>query len=110
MSALLPGKNEVVVTVSQSGQTSALLQCVSLAMEAGATTIGRTPQGTPLSQQSSIPISVNMEEDHPAFCTGILSHCAYGGNRCVGYGSGAKQETPVKRTPQPLAQEPEGIA
>lgn len=67
MSAISLGKDDVVVAISQSGQTRALLQSVSLAMEAGATVIGLAPQGTPLSEQCSIPIYVNMEEDHQAF-------------------------------------------
>ena len=57
----------MVVAISQSGQTRALLESVSLAMEAGATVIGLAPQGTPLSKQCSIPIYVNMEEDLQAF-------------------------------------------
>lgn len=67
MSAISLGSDDVVVAISQSGQTRALLQSVRLAMEAGATVIGLAPQHTPLSQQCSIPIYVNMEEDHQAF-------------------------------------------
>jgi RpiR family transcriptional regulator, carbohydrate utilization regulator len=67
MSAISLGADDVVVAISQSGQTRALLESVSLAMEAGATVIGLAPQGTPLSKQCSIPIYVNMEEDLQAF-------------------------------------------
>jgi RpiR family carbohydrate utilization transcriptional regulator len=61
------GSEDVVVAISQSGQSRALLQSVRLAREAGATVIGLAPMNTPLSQQCSIPIYVNMKEDHQAF-------------------------------------------
>lgn len=64
MSAISLGSDDVVVAISQSGQTKALLQSVSLAMDAGATVIGLAPQDTPLSRRCSIPIYVNREEDH----------------------------------------------
>lgn len=67
MSAIALGKDDVVVAISQSGQTRALLQSVSLAMEAGATVIGLAPQGTALSKQCSLPIYVNMKEDLQTF-------------------------------------------
>ena len=64
MSAISLGKEDVVVAISQSGKTRALLESVRLAREAGATVIGITPQATPLAERCSIPIYVNMEEDH----------------------------------------------
>ncbi|MCH7817644.1 MAG: SIS domain-containing protein [Proteobacteria bacterium] len=67
MSAISLNSNDVVVAISQSGQTRALLQSVSLAIEAGATVIGLAPKNTPLSEQCSIPIHVNVEEDHQVF-------------------------------------------
>ncbi len=63
MSAISLGKDDVVVAISQSGQTQALLQSVRLAMEAGATVIGLAPQDTALSELCSIPLYVNVEED-----------------------------------------------
>jgi len=66
MSAISLGKKDVVVAISQSGKSRALLQSVRLAREAGATVIGLTPQHTPLSRLSSISIHVNMEEDDHA--------------------------------------------
>ena len=63
MSAISLGKDDVVVAISQSGQTQALLQSVRLAMEAGATVIGLAPQNTALSKLCSIPLYVNVEED-----------------------------------------------
>ena len=66
MSAISLGSDDVVVAISQSGKTRALLESVRLAREAGATVIGLTPQGTPLAERCSIQIYVNMEEDYQA--------------------------------------------
>ena len=63
MSAISLGTEDVVVAISQSGQTRALLESVSLAREAGATVIGLAPQNTPLSEQCTIPIHENIEEE-----------------------------------------------
>jgi len=63
MSAISLGKDDVVVAISQSGQTQALLQSVRLAIEAGATVIGLAPQDTALSELCSISLYVNVEED-----------------------------------------------
>ena len=76
MSAISLGEEDVVVAISQSGQTRALLQSVNLAKEAGATVIGLAPQNTPLSKICTIPIHVNMEEDVQAF-TPISSRIAH---------------------------------
>jgi len=67
MSAISLGKKDVLVAISQSGKSKALLQSVRLAREAGATVIGLAPQKTPLCSLSSIAIHVNMEEDNQAF-------------------------------------------
>jgi RpiR family carbohydrate utilization transcriptional regulator len=67
MSAISLGTEDVVVAISQSGQTRALLESVSLARQAGATVIGLAPQKTPLSEQCCLPIYVNMKEEHQAF-------------------------------------------
>ena len=76
MSAISLGEEDVVVAISQSGQTRALLQSVNLAKEAGATVIGLAPQNTPLSEICSIPIHVTMEEDMQAV-TPISSRIAH---------------------------------
>jgi len=76
MSAISLGKRDVVVAISQSGKSKALLQSVKLAREAGATVIGLAPQNTPLSKLSSIPIFINMEEDNQAF-TPVSSRIAH---------------------------------
>ncbi len=76
MSAIALGTDDVVVAISQSGRTSALLESVSLAIEAGATVIGLAPEGTPLAKLCSISIPVNMEEDLQA-ATPVSSRIAH---------------------------------
>ena len=63
MSAISLGDEDVVVAISQSGETQALLQSVELAREAGANVIGLAPQNTSLSRLCNLAIYVNMEED-----------------------------------------------
>ncbi|MEQ8408762.1 MAG: SIS domain-containing protein [Gammaproteobacteria bacterium] len=76
MSAISLGSEDVVVAISQSGKTKALLEGVQLAMEAGATVIGLAPAGTPLNKQCTIPITVNMKEDSQA-STPVSSRIAH---------------------------------
>ena len=76
MSAIALGSDDVVVAISQSGETQALLQSVRLAREAGAKVIGLAPENTSLSKQCSIPIYVNMEEDLQSY-TPVSSRIAH---------------------------------
>ncbi len=76
MSAISLGEHDVVVAISQSGRTKALIQSVKLAMEAGATVIGLAPAKTPLSVLCSIAIHVNVEEDQHEF-TPVSSRIAH---------------------------------
>ena len=76
MSAVSLDREDVVVAISQSGKTKALLESVQLAMDAGATVIGLAPAGTPLNRRCSIPITVNMEEDQRA-STPVSSRIAH---------------------------------
>ena len=62
MSAISLGKEDVVVAISQSGETQALLQSVNLAREAGAVVRGLAPQNTSLSKLCNLAIYVDMEE------------------------------------------------
>ena len=66
MSAISLDERDVVIAISQSGQTRALLDSVRLAMEAGAAVIGLAPKDTPLSDLCSIPIHVNVREENQA--------------------------------------------
>jgi RpiR family carbohydrate utilization transcriptional regulator len=76
MSAISLSEKDVVVAISQSGRTKALIQSVNLALEAGATVIGLTPQNTPLSELCSIAIHVNVEDDQHEF-TPVSSRIAH---------------------------------
>jgi RpiR family transcriptional regulator, carbohydrate utilization regulator len=76
MSALSLSESDVIVAISQSGRTRALIQSVELALEAGATVIGLAPQDTPLIKLCTIPIFVNMEEDLQVF-TPVSSRIAH---------------------------------
>ncbi len=76
MSAISLSDKDVVVAISQSGRTKALIQSVNRALEAGATVIGLTPQNTPLSELCSIAIHVNVEDDQREF-TPVSSRIAH---------------------------------
>ena len=76
MSAISLGKEDVVVAISQSGETQALLQSVNLAREAGAVVLGLAPQNTSLSKLCNLAIYVDMEEGLEWF-TPISSRIAH---------------------------------
>mgnify|MGYP003667368597 FL=1 len=67
MSAISLQPSDVVVAISQSGRTKALIQSVKLAKEAGATVIGLIPENTALAELCDFPIHINMEENHLEF-------------------------------------------
>lgn len=76
MSAISLKPGDVVVAVSQSGRTKALIQSVNLAREAGATIIGLVPRGTPLADLCDLPIHVNVEESELVY-TPVSSRIAH---------------------------------
>ena len=76
MSAISLGSEDVVVAISQSGETHALLESVALAREAGANVIGLAPHNTSLSRVCNLAIYVNMEEDLKSF-TPVSSRIAH---------------------------------
>ncbi|GAA5443813.1 HTH-type transcriptional regulator HexR [Microbulbifer sp. NBRC 101763] len=63
MSAMSMQPGDVVVAISQSGRTKALLRSMSMAKEQGALVVGLAPSGSPVAQQASIPLEVDVEED-----------------------------------------------
>lgn len=63
MSAMSMFPGDVVVAISQSGRTKALLRSMGMAKEQGALVIGLAPSGSPVAQQASIPLEVDVEED-----------------------------------------------
>ena len=76
MSAISLGPEDVVVAISQSGETQALLESVALAREAGANVIGLAPHTTSFSRVCNLAIYVNMEEDLKSF-TPVSSRIAH---------------------------------
>jgi RpiR family carbohydrate utilization transcriptional regulator len=63
MSAASLSPGDVVVAISHSGRTKALLDSSQLAKEAGATVISLCPNHTPLADIADIPIYVDVVED-----------------------------------------------
>ena len=63
MSATSMQEGDVVVAISQSGRTLALVNSLKLVKEAGGTVIAIGPSGTPVLEVADIPIEVNVEED-----------------------------------------------
>lgn len=63
MSALSLETRDVVVAISQTGRTSALLDAMKLAQQAGARVIGLAPGDTPVARQCDIAIHLDIEED-----------------------------------------------
>ena len=76
MSAISLKKDDVVVAISQSGRTKALIQSVNLAKEAGATVIGLVPSQTPLAELCSLPIHINVKDNQHLF-TPVASRIAH---------------------------------
>ncbi|WP_323846172.1 transcriptional regulator HexR [Microbulbifer magnicolonia] len=63
MSAMSMAPGDIVVAISQSGRTKALLRSMGMAKEQGATVIGLAPSGSPVARQATIPLEVDVEED-----------------------------------------------
>lgn len=63
MSATSMQEGDVVVAISQSGRTSALMSSLTLVKDAGGTVIAISPSDTPISELADIAIEVNVEED-----------------------------------------------
>lgn len=63
MSAMSLDHQDVVIAISQSGQTTALLDAMRLANQNGACTISLAPSGTPVARESKIAINIDAEEE-----------------------------------------------
>lgn len=63
MSAMSLSANDVVVAISQSGKTRALIEAIKLANNAGAKTIALAPTDSPVAKASQIPIYIDAEEE-----------------------------------------------
>ena len=63
MSAVTLKEGDVVVAISQTGRTKALVASVRLARDAGATVIGLCPSDSPLASEVSLPLYIDVHED-----------------------------------------------
>ncbi|WP_136065089.1 transcriptional regulator HexR [Modicisalibacter radicis] len=63
MSAATLKEGDVVVAISQTGRTRALVDSVRLARETGATVIGLCPSDTPLAEEVGLPLYIDVHED-----------------------------------------------
>jgi RpiR family carbohydrate utilization transcriptional regulator len=64
MSANSLSKNDVVVAISQSGTTSALIDSVKIVRKAGVKVIGIMPGNTPLAAICDFPITINVGDNY----------------------------------------------
>ena len=63
MSAMSMQPGDVVVAISQSGRTEALINAIDVVRSVGGIVIAIAPSGSPVIQKASIPIEVDVEED-----------------------------------------------
>ncbi len=63
MSAMSMQPGDVIVAISQSGRTKALLHSMEMVKQAGGIVIAIAPSGTPVINNATIPIVVDVEED-----------------------------------------------
>ena len=63
MSATSLNAGDVVIAISQSGRSQALLDSMDLVKQAGGLVIGLAPSGSPVALRASIPIEVDAKED-----------------------------------------------
>lgn len=63
MSAMSLEAGDVVVAISQSGRTQALIDAMALVKEAGATVIGLAPSGTPVAEGADIALHIDVKEE-----------------------------------------------
>ena len=63
MSAMSMQPDDVVVAISQSGRTKALLHSMDMVKQMGGIVIGLAPSHSPVIKNATIPIEVDVEED-----------------------------------------------
>jgi len=77
MSAMSLDSGDVVVAISQSGRSKALLEAMALVRETGAVTIGLAPGGTPVAEHCTLPIHIDVEADEEESYTPLPSRIAH---------------------------------
>lgn len=68
---------DVVVAISQSGRSTALLEALDRVSESGAVTIGLAPGGTPVIERCSIAIPIDVQDQAGARYTPLPSRIAH---------------------------------
>jgi RpiR family carbohydrate utilization transcriptional regulator len=76
MSAMSLSPGDVVVAISQSGRTRALVETMELVKEVGGVVIGLAPSGTPVARTATIPICIDVEEEFEIY-TPLSSRIAH---------------------------------
>ncbi len=76
MSASSMSPGDVVVAISHSGRTKALLDALRLVKEAGGTVVSICPSDSPVAEIADIPIVVNVQEDIEVY-TPLCSRIAH---------------------------------
>jgi RpiR family carbohydrate utilization transcriptional regulator len=76
MSATSLQAGDVVMAISQSGRTQALLDSMDLVKKAGAIVIALAPSGSPIARSASIAIEVDAKEDFQIY-TPLSSRIAH---------------------------------
>ena len=69
--------DDVVIAISQTGRSKSLLEAMSLVRETGAVIIALAPGGTPVVEQSNIPIYIDVEQDLEERYTPLPSRIAH---------------------------------
>ncbi|SDL52550.1 transcriptional regulator, RpiR family [Modicisalibacter muralis] len=109
MSAATLKEGDVVVAISQTGRTRALVASVRMAREAGATVIGLCPNGSPLAEEVTLPLYIDVPEDTEIYTpmTSRIAHLVLIDVLAVGVAKTrgpklAEQLKAVKRSLNPL--------
>lgn len=77
MSAMSLTPDDVVVAISQSGRSTALLEAMNHAREAGAVIIGLAPNATPVIEACTLPIPIDVEAASDTRYTPLPSRIAH---------------------------------
>ena len=77
MSANSLNKNDVVVAISHSGTTAALVESIKTVKKSGVTVIGIMPKGSPVSKICDIPLEVNAGSDSARISKPLTSRLGY---------------------------------
>jgi RpiR family transcriptional regulator, carbohydrate utilization regulator len=77
MSAMSLTPDDVVVAISQSGRSTALLEAMDHVRESGAVIIGLAPADTPVLARSTIPIPIDVESPNEDSYTPLPSRIAH---------------------------------